>query len=298
MQEIVGNRLKTSNSKYSDVIRIPLISDYGPNRKTGENTARKAIIKGVFSLLAAHGEEVSAATRSQIPDADKIRAVEPEDTLIITYSGHGYVDQAGIFYLLPYDIGKTKGLTAQMLQKTISSDELSLWMQDVTAAEMIMIIDACHSSASVQGDGFKPGPMGSRGLGQLAYDKDMKILAATQANNVALELGRLQQGLLSYALLEDGVVKSLADADGNKRLFSVEWLSYAEKRVAELYQEIKLGKRSILIDGRKRTGAQAKAGIYSGSKKVNTNIQQPTFFDFKRRKMSQDLFLLSSGREH
>ena len=53
-----------------------------------------------------------------------------------------------------------------------------------------MIVDACHSAASVDEAGFKPGPMGSRGLGQLAYDKGMRILAASQADDVALESGR------------------------------------------------------------------------------------------------------------
>jgi hypothetical protein len=42
---------------------------------------------------------------------------------------------------------------------------------------MAIIIDACHSAASFEGEGFKPGPMGSRGLGQLAYDKRIRILA-------------------------------------------------------------------------------------------------------------------------
>ena len=42
---------------------------------------------------------------------------------------------------------------------------------------MVMIIDACHSAGSVEHEGFKPGPMGSRGLGQLAYNKRMRILA-------------------------------------------------------------------------------------------------------------------------
>ena len=45
--------------------------------------------------------------------------------------------------------------------------------------------------------------MGSRGLGQLSYDKGMRILTATQADNVALEKGGL--GLLMRALLVDGL---------------------------------------------------------------------------------------------
>jgi hypothetical protein len=50
-----------------------------------------------------------------------------------------------------------------------------------------MIIDARHSAASVEGSGFKPGPMGARGLGQLAYDKGMRILASTRADDLAWE---------------------------------------------------------------------------------------------------------------
>lgn len=292
MQEIVGSRLKADTSKYSEVVQIPLISDYGKGKLIRVNTAQKAIIKGVFSLLAGNEKEVPAEILNQFPNHSQIKAIEPEDTLIITYAGHGYADQAGIFYLLPYDIGKgTTSLNAQTLQKTISSDELSLWMQNITASEMIMIIDACYSSAAVQGDGFKPGPMGSRGLGQLAYDKDMKILSATQANNVALEVGTLQQGLLSYALLQDGINKSLADVDKDKQMLSTEWLTFAEKRVPELYQAVKDGKLNILIDG-KRVKSREPELIEANNGKSNLNLQQPSLFDFKRRNKKNALFNL------
>lgn len=72
-----------------------------------------------------------------------------------------------------------------------------------------MIVDACHSAAAVEGTDFKPGPRGSRGLGQLSYDKGMRILTATQAANVALEKGGL--GLLMRALLQDGLSSGWAD---------------------------------------------------------------------------------------
>lgn len=272
-----------------------LLPDYGKNGDLAENTAQKEIIKDVFSLLAGNKTEISQAILKQIPDRDQIKQIEPEDTLIISFSGHGYADRSGIFYLLPYDIGKnTTELNAGVLNKMISSDELSLWMQDITASEMIMIIDACHSSAAVQGDGFKPGPMGSRGLGQLAYDKDMKILSATQANNVALELGSLEQGLLSYALLEDGINKKLADANKDKKLFSTELLEYAEKRVPDLYKEVKDGKRSVFINGKEiKPQEKGVETFYNGANQTGgLNLQQPRMFDFKRRKADKNLFIL------
>ncbi|MEO8042973.1 MAG: caspase family protein [Acidobacteriota bacterium] len=292
MQEILGERLKASGH---DLVPIRLVSNYGAGGKLTEISATKPIIRAAFSLLAGHPEEVKTSTRKTIDKIAKIETVQPEDTLIITFSGHGYADQNGIFYLLPYDVGsQTYRLTRDSLPRLISSDELSLWMRDVTAAEMIMIVDACHSSAAVQGDNFKPGPMGSRGLGQLAYDKDMKILSATQANNVALELGSLKQGLLSYALLQDGIVRSLADADKNKQLLSTEWLSFAEKRVPELYQEVREGKREVIINGSRTKGARATTFVGSSTKQKSAlYLQQPSLFDFKRRKTSAVLFRLN-----
>ena len=67
---------------------------------------------------------------------------------------------------------------------------------------MALRIDACHAAASVNIPGFKPGPLGEKGFGQLVSDKGRIILAATQASDVALEVRNLQQGLLTYALTE------------------------------------------------------------------------------------------------
>jgi len=80
-----------------------------------------------------------------------------------------------------------------LLASSINSDELSEWLRKIDAGEMVLIIDACQSAASVSGGGFKPGPMGSRGLGQLAYDKGMAVLAAAQADSAALEDRRVGQ---------------------------------------------------------------------------------------------------------
>ncbi|HEX7312606.1 MAG TPA: caspase family protein [Pyrinomonadaceae bacterium] len=299
MQEVIGARLKADTSRYSEVIQVQLLSDYDVDKNLAENTARKAIIKGVLSLLAGNEREVSAEVLKQIPGREKIKPVEPEDILIITYSGHGYADQSGIFYLLPYDVGKhTRRLSADTLKRTISSDELSLWMRDITAKEMLLIVDACHSAEAVQGNEFKPGPMGSRGLGQLAYDKGMRILTATQADNVALELEKLQHGLLSYALVREGVEAGRADTEVEfKQLTAVEWLGFAVKAVPQFYADVLAGRMEVLIDGKKavlgrerRDALTDLSGKQQGTSGVN--LQQPTLFDFHRKKTEDVLFNL------
>jgi uncharacterized caspase-like protein len=162
---------------------------------------------------------------------NRIRPAEPDDLIIISFATHGEADDRGVFYLYPYDTGtavRADGLVANR----ISSEELSLWLRDVDAGEMVMILDACHSGAAPGAD-FKPGPMGSRGLGQLAYDKGMRILAATQADNVALGSGDSLSGLLTTALIREGIEKKGAAENG--KIMMTQWLEYGVKMVPILY---------------------------------------------------------------
>ena len=79
------------------------------------------------------------------------------------------------------------------------------------------------------------------GLGQLAYDKRIRILAATQAADLAWENKDLGQGLLSYALVHDGLEKGETDwRPKDKKITLTEWLGYAVNDVPRLY-EGKLG---------------------------------------------------------
>jgi len=277
--------------KYQKVVQIPLISEYDKAGNLGENNATKAKIKDVLDVLAGKKDKVEDL--GDVPEAKLLEKVQPEDLVLLAFSGHGYADQNGIFYLVPYDIGKSAaGGLKQMLSKAISSDELSLWLRDVDAGEMMMIVDACHSAAAVQGAGFKPGPMGSRGLGQLSYDKGMRILTATQAANVALELGNLQHGLLTYSLVQNGIELRQADYQPkDNKLFSQEWLGFAVKDVPNLYEKIAKGEiKGLFIDGAKPKSSDLID--LSGNQKSNLNLQQPSLFDFSRRNKLYELIIL------
>src|SRR4029453_6569388 len=97
-------------------------------------------------------------------------------------------------------------------QLSISSDELAQWLEAIDAGQMVLVLDSCHSGA-VSGPGFKPGPMGDRGFGQLSYDKGMLVLAATQAQNVdwgTLALG--DRSLLTHALVTNEQQQAAAAA--------------------------------------------------------------------------------------
>ncbi|MBX3288182.1 MAG: caspase family protein [Acidobacteria bacterium] len=280
-------------NKYESVVPVSLISDRDKAGQRTENNATKNKIKAVLDILA--GRTVERNALDGVKNIELIRQARPEDMVLIAFAGHGYADKQGVFYIVPSDIGtdNSSGL-AGALGKSISSDELSMWLRDIDAGEMIMIVDACHSAAAVQGQGFKPGPMGSRGLGQLSYDKGMRILTATQADNVALELGELQHGLLTYSLINNGIIKGMADTvPRDKQLYSSEWLEFAVSDVPELYRKIKDGEvRGVLIDG-----AKPRSDIITfEGQKSNLNLQQPSLFDFNRRSRSYQLMRLPDTR--
>ena len=179
-----------------------------------------------------------------MPGGEKLERATPDDLVLVSFSGHGYTDERNEFYLIPSEAGPALKAGEQpgdeMLKRCVSEEELSRWLRRVDAGEMVLVIDACHSAATVAQPWFKPGPMGSRGLGQLAYDKRMRVLAASQADDFAVESGQLRQGLLTYTLVRDGLERGKADfrpKDG--RVTLGEWLAYAEVRVPDLHERIR-----------------------------------------------------------
>ena len=267
IQKTVCKALQRSDV-FSEVVPVTLVQK-----------PRKQDVQTVLDLLA--GRPVSNGAKKEVSNADKIMPARPEDTVLISFSCHGDSDRLGNFYLVPYDIGAadTHSKIEDIYPKCISSQELSKWLRDVDAGEMVMIVDACHSAAAVESADFKPGPMGSRGLGQLAYDKGMRILAASQADSVALESGNLGHGLLSYALLKEGLEAGQADfkpKDGT--IWLSEWLGYAVDRLPKLYAE-KLGPRGVLL-----------TAVGQGPPPL---AQQPALFDFTRQK--RDIILVGKS---
>jgi len=278
-------RARDGEPLYRDVVWVPLIAGSAPGAPITEtsSSASKAQVEAVLKTLA--GQTVDPQQLRGITGATKLQRVKPEDLVMLVISTHGVVDEAGTFYLLPSDIGRkfspdsvTRTFPRPMLARAMSTDELAKWMRGLDAVDQVMIIDACHSAASVQSNDFKPGPMGSRGLGQLAYDKGMRILAATQVDQDAVEKDQTKMGLLIYSLIEDGLRAGKADTsippDG--RIMLSEWLNYASARVPEVFESVEEG---TLVGSRGRVEYATSSALNAERKMA---LQQPTLFDFAR----------------
>lgn len=223
-------------------------------------------IGAVFDILAGRGDAHSRALLAGVPGADDLDTLTPDDTLVVTWSGHGD-DADGRFILL------TNAFEA------VTADDLTHWLSPLNVREMALVIDACHAAGGVSKPGFKPGPMGDHGLGQLAYDKGLRILAATQSDSVAEEYAGLEQGLLTYVLDRMGLPEKggAADLDGNRQITLQEWLQYAVMMVPK-----------VSVD----PAVQAKArGI--GGDAVALTPQIPQLFDYSRNRNTMVLRTLT-----
>jgi WD40 repeat protein/uncharacterized caspase-like protein len=273
MASALGGALQAAG--HYEVVPVVLTSAYDPQGKLGSTSATKDNLKTALQLLA--GQKVDAKAKEQLPHIDQLQRATPDDLVLVSFSGHGYTDPRGVLYLVPYDVGNPQTDIQAVLLRCLSTMELASWLREVDAGELTMIVDCCHAGA-LPGPGFKPGPLGSRGLWQLAYDKGMRVLAASQAADVAVETGgKIQQGLLTYALVRDGLEQRRAAQDEKLTLAGL--LAYAVQRVPGLYAEVLRGE---IKDAR---GLKARdVGAVRPTDPAQSWAQRPELFDYAKKR--------------
>jgi WD40 repeat protein len=273
--KILKDRLEASGA-FREVYSVPLLSR-GSGPSAEPRLARRDVIEAVIGQLAGRPLNVALPEnlRAQVPTLPKAR---PQDLVYLAFAGHGLAGSDGRFHFFPQEFGagsKERKLTGELIAASLDSDRLTELLRDIDAHDMVLVIDACNSAASVEGKGFKPGPMGSKGLGQLAYDKSMRVLAASQAEAMALESDLLRHGALTYALLVEGLEAGHADRAPVDGLISLkELLGYSRDRVPELYLSLRTGLFKPLGRG--------SFSLFEEEEKPNIPAQQPALFDFRR----------------
>jgi WD40 repeat protein/uncharacterized caspase-like protein len=239
-----GEEVRTRVSQVTHFDRVEVVPLVNEN-------ATKANILSALKRLAGASEPPTLKTGP----LDRLRRAEPEDTVIIYFAGHGTA-QAQRFYLIPHDLGyrgeRTKlneqGLKT-IVEHSISDLELEQAVEGMDAGHLLLIIDACNSGQALEAEERRRGPMNSKGLAQLAYEKGMYILTAAQSYQAALEAAQLGHGLLTYVLVEEGLKTAVADSEPKDGVVTArEWLDFATERVPQMQEEKMKSGRGIGLD--------------------------------------------------
>jgi WD40 repeat protein len=253
--------------RYNSVVTVKLISDSKKSQQANEMAATKQNLKQVLDSLAGRSSTPSSQGSNGIDRA------QPEDLVVITFSAHGFKDRGGVYHMVLGDIGpghRRDQITQRLVDAALSTDALAEWLNGIDAADFVLIIDACDAEAAVVGNGFKPAPIGTRGLGQLAYDKGMQILAASRVEQAASEVGgSIKEGLLSYVLLYEGLELGMANAKNAQEISISDWLQKLNCARSEIIltkpRHSTNAKPTTMIRGvRKYMSTQASRGVHSG----------------------------------
>jgi WD40 repeat protein len=204
---------------------------------------------------------------------EKLQPAQPEDEVFLYFAGHGAATDLR-FFLIPHDLGYAGGRTEMdaagwmsIMDHSISDLELEDALEKVDARDILLVIDACNSGQALEAEETRRGPMNSRGLAQLAYEKGMYVLTAAQGYQAALEVKELGHGLLTYALVEEGLKTPVADkSPKDGKIVAREWMDYAAMRVPELQEAQieaaqKQGRSITFAEGGRDARGEASHGL-------------------------------------
>lgn len=228
---------------------------------------RRMVVKKLLNENATKAEILAtlrsySATGSTSDGPGRPAAVQPEDTVVVYFSGHGFSIEK-TFFLVPHDIGvnaskaNLKGIAAN----SISDIELREVFGHLDARNILLIVDACNSGQALESDEKRMGPMNHKGFAQLAYEKGMFVLTAAQPDESAYVSAERKRSYLTFALVEEGLKMSRADENTDGRIYLREWFDYASRRVPEMRNE-DLDKAKGLRETRSRPGVQRPRVFY------------------------------------
>jgi WD40 repeat protein len=223
-----------------------------------DNEAAKDNILMALSRLSGDAAPLPATAPASLK---QLQPAQPEDAVLVYYAGHGTA--AGPrFYLIPHDLGYTGGIEKldsagmnMILGHSISDLELQKAFERIDAGQLLLVIDACNSGQALEAEEKRRGPMNSAGLAQLAYEKGINVLTAAQGYQAAIEATQYGHGLLTYALVEEGLKTAMADTQPRDGQVVVrEWLDYATQRVPQIQEKLmldfrKMGRNLAFIEG-------------------------------------------------
>ncbi len=160
---------------------------------------------------------------TQIPNI--LSTAGPSDTVIVSFSGHGVLDEDGAGYLVPQDAS---------LDFLINGSLSLKWLRDQLRAcradTKLLLLDCCHAGAE-KGIGVR---VRAAAVGELARrlrdESGLQILASCRASQKSFELPQKGQGLFTHFLIE-GLLHGADLPPQDRRITISELESYVSRHV-------------------------------------------------------------------
>lgn len=163
-----------------------------------------------LQLLTTEKPKVAAfSSKENIKKAfeELARTARPQDVVVIYFSGHGanYDDgKKPQYYYLTHELVSGDLSDPAVRQKaTISSEELTDWINNIPARKQVLIFDTCYSGKIVDSLSSKSAidQTRERAMERMKDRTGTFVLTGSAADKVSYEASNYGQGLLTYSLL-------------------------------------------------------------------------------------------------
>lgn len=208
----------------------------------------KAIVKSLedgadslFNSVKTYSLLNSKATKANILEtiAEIKGEIGSEDVFMFYYAGLGVMSNEVApkepeFFIVTHDVTNLYYTPEVIREKAIFASDLMQISKNIIAEKQLFILDACHSGGAIESFAVR-GSEREKALAQLARNTGTFFLTAAQDAEFANEVGELNHGLFTYALLE--VLQGTVSIDGDTKITVSELKAYVEERVPELSEE-------------------------------------------------------------
>lgn len=219
------------SDRHAVVIGVNDYTDEGiPDLRMAEADARAVhsvltdpAIGGVPARQAALLLGRSATTREVKRAINRLKTLPARSTIFIYFSGHG-MTESGDGYWLTQD-AEANDLAAS----AVSDTEIRKLLGDIRAERLLVMIDACYASATVNGTRDAPKSL-QNVLGKFT-GKGHAVLSAAGNGEEALEANDLHHSVFTYYLLEG--LRGKADVNDDGVVVLPELTDYLDAHVSD-----------------------------------------------------------------
>jgi uncharacterized caspase-like protein len=161
----------------------------------------------------------------------RLAKVAQNDTVLVYFSGHGFLDDQGQGYLAPRDCR-----VADLGKTGLKTDDLRAMLQACRADNKVLLLDCCHAGGA-RGEGGAAAPSSQELGSALQTARRLVVLASCRKNERSHEWDERKHGLFTYFVAEG--LKGAADYDQDRTVNSDELYRY-------LYEEVSTAARKEL----------------------------------------------------
>jgi Caspase domain len=142
---------------------------------------------GIFTDAAATPDAIRGAIKRAVATANV------EDTIVVSFAGHGLQDDQGAYYLTPYGFDDRRVAETALAWRDIAA------LLHSAKARVIVILDACHAGLSgSEGRSTNDDAVAALVAGE---HSPMLVLAASKGRQVSYEGPNWDGGVFTYALV-------------------------------------------------------------------------------------------------